>query len=178
MPALNSYSAVAAALASTLTTALTTAYSGLVVSKRHFRADNLPTNFTRYGLIVSPASRPWDERRTAIREIQYIYKIDLFLLVQNFDPDLSLFGTGSSESDPPGLFQMIDDVKNALRTNTLGGLLDKTYDEPGGDPSKNGGGGVEFQNVATPGLDTGTYALVHRARIPFVGRVMPFCHSK
>lgn len=179
MPALpNSYSAVASAIVAALTTALSN-YTPLVISRRHFRADNLPSDFSKYGIIVSPSSRPWEERRTAIREVQYIYRIDLFLLVANFDPDLSLFGTGSDETtDPRGLFQLIADVKDGLRTHTLGGLLDKTYDEPGGDPSKNGGGGVEFQDLATPALDTGSYAVVHRARIPFVGRVMPFCHSK
>jgi hypothetical protein len=176
--AANSYSLICAALAAELLTDLAPSYSGLVVSKRHFKPDNLPENFTRYAIIVSPGGRPWDERRTAVREIQYIFRADLFLLVQNFDPDLSLFGTGLSEADPRGLFQMVSDVKDALRLSTLGGILDKTYDEPGGDPSKNGGGGVEFQSLASPAFDTGNYPIVHRARIPFVARTMPFCHDR
>jgi hypothetical protein len=76
-----------------------------------------------------------------------------------------------------GLFQFVKDAKDHLRTHTLNGLLDKTYDEPGGDSGTGGGGGIDFENVQQ-GLESGGHDFVHRARMTFVGRMQPYCHGK
>jgi hypothetical protein len=169
----NGYSSVSSALKSLLTGL--SGYSGLVVSEQHYKPDLLPASFSRYGIIISPSGRPWEERRTGNLEVQYIFRADLMVLVANFDPTNALLGATAPNK---GLFEMVSDIKDLIRTSSLGGLLDKTYDEAGGDSRMNGGGPVEFQSTAAPGLDTGNYAVVNRARIPFVGRTQPFCHGR
>lgn len=161
-------------LVSELSAGLAANYPGLVVQRGLFRPAALPA-FDRYAIFVAPASRPWDERRIAVPEIQYIMRVDLFLLVKNWEQtDAPLFGTAAGNR---GLFEFIQDVKTLLRLSDLSGLLDKTYDEPGGDPSKQGAGGVEFQDPIG-GFDAGEYAFVHRARIPYQARLKPFCHPR
>jgi hypothetical protein len=156
-------------IATRLVSALTglTGYSGLVVAKQVFKPDRLPAGFSRYGVVVSPHPRPWSERRTAIREVQYTYRFVLYLLVANFDDTLAVFGESAPDK---GVFEMVSDVKALLRTHTLSGLLDKTYDEIGGD--------VEFGSLATPAFDSGSAVVIHRATMTFEGRTSPFCHGK
>lgn len=170
----NGFSEVTARLVTELQVSLA-GYGGLVVSRRHFKPGKLPT-FTRYAIIVSPASRPWDERRLTVSSVQYTFRIDLYLLVVNWDEtDDPLFGVTPGRF---GLFQMIQDVKDLLRASNLGGLLDKTYDEPAGDPQRLGGGGVEFQELASTGFDSAEYTFVHRVRLPYVARLQPECHDR
>lgn len=171
----NQYSTLTEKLVTKLLAQLAAGYSGLVVERKHFKPDALPAAFDRYGIIISPNARPWDERRTAIREVQYLYRVDIFCLVRNYHETNSLFGTTAPDL---GLFQLVKDVKDYLRTATLDDLLDKTYDEPGGDARAQGGGGLDFQEAASPGLSAGNYPMVHRMKIPFVGRTAPFCHAK
>jgi hypothetical protein len=172
---MNAYSQVTAALESALSAALTPSYSGLVVVRAQFKPDLIPSTFTRYGLFISPSSRPWDERHTGIREVQYIIRADLIVLVANFDPTNALFGTTSPNK---GLFELVGDIKSTIRGTTLGSVLDKTYAEAAGNPADGGGGGVEFQELAVAGLDAGSYAVINRANVPFVGRIAPACFPK
>lgn len=161
-------------LVSELSSGLTANYSGLVVQRGLFRPAALPT-FSRYAIIVSPATRPWEERRVAVPKIQYTLRVDLYLLVKNWEQtDNPLFGTAAGNR---GIFELVNDVKILLRLSNLSGLLDKTYDEPGGDPTAQGAGGIEFQDTI-PGFDTSEHALVHRARIPYQARMEPFCHPR
>jgi hypothetical protein len=88
--------------------------------------------------------------------------------------DDPLFGTTTGAL---GLFELVDDVKDLLRLSDLAGLLDKTYDEPGGDSNKQGAGAVEFQDTIQ-GFDSAEHAFVHRARIPYVALTIPFCHQR
>lgn len=161
-------------LVSELTTGLTGNYANLYVARGLFRPAALPT-FDRYAIIVSPAPRPWDERRVAVPKIQYTLRVDLYVLVKNWEQtDNPLFGTAAGNR---GLFELVNDIKVLLRLSNLSGLLDKTYDEPGGDPSAQGAGGMEFQDTI-PGFDTAEHALVHRVRIPYQARMEPFCHPR
>lgn len=154
--------------------ALTTSYALLMVQRSLFRPASLPA-FSRYAIIIAPSTRPLEERRNAIANIQYVVRLDLFLLVKNWDlTDDPLFGTTAGAL---GLFELVDDVKDLLRLSDLNGLLDKTYDEPGGDSNKQGAGAVEFQDTIQ-GFDSGEHAFVHRARIPYVALSIPFCHQR
>lgn len=177
----NDYSTLTSRLKTRLESVLSGKYNGLVVSRRHYKPDALPA-FDRYCIIISPSPQPVTERRIAVREKQYILRCDLFLLVKNYDADKALFGDEEWETgDDPvdlGLFQLVFDVKDALLTDNLSGLLDKTYDEAGGDTATKGGGPVDFQELAANGLDAGSHPMVNRAKVPFVGRTVPFCHGK
>jgi hypothetical protein len=167
----NSYTDLVTALTAKLVTL--TGYSGLTVLSQQFRPAALPA-FGNYCIVVSPNARPWDEIRTGVRQIQYLHRVDLFLLVRRWDESGdSLYGTASGKL---GLFQMVEDVKFLLRGTTLGELLDRTYDEPGGDLSKGGAGGVDFEELAAPGFEAGEYSFVHRVRIPYLARMQAFCH--
>lgn len=168
----NQYSTMVSRLNSELAAGLAASYAGLIVRSEVFRPARLPV-FTRYCIVISPAQQPWAERRVAAREVQYLFRADLYLLCKNWDESDSLFGVTAGAK---GLFEMIEDVKNLLRQSTLSGLLDKTYDEAGGDGQRLGPGGVEFGEVIVPGFDAGEYAFVQRARIPYLGRMIPFCH--
>jgi hypothetical protein len=168
----NLYTTMIATLASELA-ALSTDYAGLVVSPMVFRQAAIPT-FARYSIVIAPATRPWDEKRVGIRLVQYIFRADLYLLCKSWDPEKSLFGTATGEK---GIFELIKDVKDLLRMSTLGGLLDKTYDEPGGDAMQLGAGGVEFEEVAAGGFDSAEHTFIHRAKILYQGRMHPFCHD-
>lgn len=151
-------------------------YTGVVIQPGLFRPASLPT-FERYSVIVAPAARPLGERRIAIAMIQYVVRLDLYVLVKNWEQTTSpLFGTAAPNR---GIFELINDVKVVLRASTLGGILDKTYDEPGGDSSSpaQGGGDLDFQD-SIQGFDGKEHAFVHRARIPYVGRLAPFCHPR
>jgi len=172
--AANKYSAVTAQLVTELS-ALSATYSSIVVSRRLWNASGLPA-FGRYCIIVSPSSRPWEEIRYGVENIQFLFRVDLYLLVRNWDTsDNPLWGTTAGSL---GLFQLLEDVKVLLRISTLGGLIDKTYDEPGGDPRAAGPGGVEFGQIAAQGLESDEYTFVWRARLPYLARGIPFCHPR
>lgn len=168
----NAYSVLTERMEALLLAELTQ-YGGLVVSRRLFRPDNLPT-MTRYGLILSPPTTVWEEQRTAVREVQDKLRVDIYALVENFDNTNALFGTVSPYL---GLFQLVRDVKETLRLATFDGLLDKTYDEAAGD-ARLGGGPVSFHTMATPGFDAGEHTFIYRARIPYLGRIQPRCHAR
>lgn len=154
--------------------ALSSTYASIMVQRGLFRPASLPA-FQRYAIIVAPTARPWEEHRVAIASIQYIVRVDLFLLVKNWDQsDDPLFGTTAGAL---GIFELVNDVKTLLRNSNLAGLLDKTYDEPGGDSAAQGAGGTEFQDTIQ-GFDSGEHPFVHRARIPFLARTEPFCHLR
>jgi hypothetical protein len=172
---MNDYSTATSRLASELQAGLVGKYTGLVTARQVFKPDRLPSSFTRYGIVVSPHARPWDERRISNLAVQYVFRVDLYALVANYDEANSLFGDTTPNF---GLFELVNDIKDLLRVTDLSGLLDKTYDEAAGDPRVNGGGGVEFGDLATPALDTGTQIVVQRAKIPFVGRTDGFCHPR
>lgn len=155
--------------------ALATSYTGLVVTRRRFDPRQLPT-FDRYAIVLSPSSRPWEEQRHGPGNVNYLFRVDVYLLVKDWgDSDASLFGVAAGSR---GLFQLVEDVKDLLRLSNLNGLLDKTYDEPGGDARALGGGGVEFGETAAPGFESGEFTFVWRVRIPYVARTVPFCHVR
>ena len=177
----NRYSAMVAQLAAELTALAspsgwqdTQGYPELVVRTEILRPTKLPA-FNRYCIVVSPNMTPWGEKRTAMLEVQDTYRVDLYLLVKNFDEQKSLFGTSFPEF---GVFQLIQDVKVLLRQSDLNGLLAKTYDEPGGDPQRNGAGDVTIDEIAAPGFDVSEYTFVHRARIPYQAKMIPVCHPR
>lgn len=175
--AVNPYSELTKRLVTTLSTNLPVAYTPLLVVREVFNPQQLPAGFVKWLIIVSPPQRPWDERRHATASINYDMRVDLYLLVRTYDDarsGLSLWGT-DADADR-GLFQFIDDVKTLLRRDNLGGYLMKTYDEPGGDASKQGAGGLDF---ALPGFDaSGKFPLAHRAKIPYRAQLQPFCHER
>ncbi len=176
MSTANNYSTMISRLVSELSAGLASAsYTGVVVQSGLFRPAALPT-FTRYAAIVSPNVKPWDEERHAMLAIAYWFRADIYLLVKRYDETTNpLFGVSSPDL---GLFQMIEDTKSLLRSNTLSGLLDKTYDEPAGDASKLGGGGMEFGELASPAFDSAEHAFVYRAKMPYKARMKSFCHAK
>lgn len=168
----NPYSVLSDRLVARLRAGLTT-YANLVVERRQFRPDNLPT-FTRYCIIVSPTEAPWAEQRTAVREVQDLLRLNIYVLVTNFDDTLAVFGTTAPNL---GLFELVKDIKEVLRTETFDGLLDKTYDEAGGDP-RTGGGPIHYGTMAVAGFDAGEHSFIYRARIPYLGRIQPHCHAR
>ena len=139
-------------------------YTPLTVLAGTWKPNALPA-FDRYCVWVAPPTmNVWTERRITAREIQYLLRADIFLLVQNFSEEDSLYGTTAPSL---GLFQMIADVKDLLRLTDLGGLLSRTYTETAGD--------VLFHTGAASGFDTGPRSWVHRARVPYVAETEPFC---
>jgi hypothetical protein len=171
---MNVVSQVTAQMATELLDALAPSYADLIVRRGLFRPASLPV-FSRYAIIVAPNIRPWEERRNAIANIQYVVRLELYLLVKNWEQtDTPLFG---DQPGALGLFELVNDTKDLLRISDLDGLLDKTYDEPGGDSAKQGPGALEFQDTI-PGFDGDEYAFVHRARIPYLARTVPFCHPR
>lgn len=175
--AVNDYSQMTAALVSELAVALPVlGYTNPLVERRLFRPPAIPP-FERYAVIVSPHPRPWEEDRHANLALQYWMTCDLYLLVKDYDDtENPLFG-----ATPPdlGIFQFIHDVKEALRVTDLGGLIQKTYDEPAGDSRRGlGAGGVDFQELASPIGDAAEHAFVHRAKLPYKARMRSFCHAR
>lgn len=159
----NPYSSLLTALATELAT-LSSGYTGLAVVKKRFDPAALPA-FDRYLIVVSPAeNEPWTEKIIAVRHFQYVMNVDLFLLVKNFDDVNSLLG----ETTPnKGLFELVDDVKDLLRTTTLSGTLDKTYSEAAGP--------LHIEYAATAGFDSGEKAFVRRARLRYKAGLPSFC---
>lgn len=172
--AANEYSTMITRLVSELGSGLAASYAALTVQAGLFRPASFP-EFTRYAVIVSPTARPWDEHRHSVGAIQYIFRADLTALVKNWDASSdSLFGTTAGAL---GVFELAKDIKELLRVSDLSGLLDKTYDEPGGDSRRLGPGGMEFEDLIQ-GFDSGEHAFVHRIRIPYLARTRSFCHAR
>lgn len=160
----NQYSLVLTNLKAALLTGLAGPFSGIVVRLMQFHPAKMP-DFPRYAVIVSPVARPWSEKRLAVGQIQYLYAADVLLFVRNYHEESSLFGTVAPDL---GIFQLVHAVKELLRGSDLGGLLDKTYDEPAAP--------VEFDTVA--GFDSGEQVFVHRAKVAYQCRTRAFCHYR
>lgn len=160
----NQYSELVSRLDSELTAYFSPAYTNIVVETRFFDAGKLPT-FEKYCIIISPPQNDaWQEQVISVRTIQYLFGVDIYLLVKNFHDVNSLFGQTSPDF---GLFQMISDVKDSLRSNNLNGFLDKTYSEPAGP--------LAIEYAASAGFDTGEHALIRRARLRFTCRTPGAC---
>lgn len=155
---------IAVAALAELATALSAGYAGLSLTKGLFRPGWLPA-FQTYAIVLSPQPVPWTERTIGVRYFQRIYRFDLFLLCKVTDEDLHLWGEASDPTK--GIFQLVQDVKDTLRGNALGVLLDRTYEEVNGD--------VAFDQAAAPGFESGEKVLVYRAKVPYVVRTRPFC---
>lgn len=173
----NDYTTMTLTLVSELSSGLAASYAGLVVRPQHWDPRKLPA-FTRYAVIVAPDSRPVEERRLAVNNIQYIQRAQLYVLVKNWDettyPEPALYGTAVGLL---GLFEFVKDVKNLLRASDLGGLLDKTYDEAAGDARSpgQGAGAVEYQ---PPGFAADEHLMLYAMRVPYIARMKPFCHAR
>jgi len=122
--------------------------------------------FHRYLVFIAPpATNPWDERRFTAREITYVLRAELFLLVKNYNEEHSVYGDTAPDL---GVFQMIHDVKALLRDTDLDGLIERTFNETTG--------GSAFEAGASGGFDSGTHGWVHRARLVYTGQTHAFCH--
>jgi hypothetical protein len=161
----NDFSTAINTLATELLAGLAAGYTpNLKVVARHYEAGKIP-NFDRYCIIIAPAaSNTWIETVKAVRNFQYVFSIDAYLMVKNFDDFNSLFGETSPNK---GLFEMINDFKDLIRATTLSGLLDKTYSEPGGP--------VSIEYAASSGFDSGEHSFIRRAKIPCQFRMRTFC---
>lgn len=162
---MNVYSQLLAALPTYLQAGLTTlGYDPLMVQTGVWNVRALPV-FERFLVwIAPPISNFWTERRISTKEVQYVLRADIFLLVKNYDEELSLHGADAPDL---GVFQLTSDVKDLLRATNLGGLLSRTYNETVGD--------VPFETGAVPGFDTGPRNWVHRVKVPYVAETEPFC---
>ena len=159
---MNLYTTMVERLVSTLTTELgTLSWTPLVVEAGRWDPRILP-EFERYYVKVSPPPRPWVERRISTKEIQYLLRADIVLLVKNFSEEGALFGDNLPTA---GVFQFVSDVKDVLRATDLSGLLSRTYDETAGEVDVNTIGGFE----------TGPRVWVHHARVPYTAAMEPFC---
>ncbi|CAN5608099.1 hypothetical protein BH24ACT15_BH24ACT15_34860 [soil metagenome] len=122
--------------------------------------------FERYLVFVAPATAdPWSERRISTKEVAYVFRSEIFLLVKNYDDVHAIFGDTAPDL---GVFQLMHDVKALLRSTDLGGLLDRTYRETEG--------GSGFDTGAMTGFDSGTHGWVHRAKLVYVAQTHAFCH--
>jgi hypothetical protein len=169
----NKYSQVTAQMVHELSVVLAPDYAQVAVGRGVFNPETLP-DFYRYCVFIAPSPTPWDERRLGVRQIQDVFRIDIYAFVKNWDAtENPLFGTCSGEK---GLFQFVQDIKDWLRLSTLGGLIDKTYDEAGGDNRTQGPGGIDFHQLAVQGMDDG-YIFVFRSKIPYLARAEAYCHA-
>lgn len=173
----NDYVTLTTRLVTALSSGLAGSYAGLVVEPRNWDPRKLPA-FTRYAIIVSPDSSPWEERRLAVNQIQQILRAQLYLLVKNWDettiPEPALYGTTVGAL---GLFEFIKDVKDLLRATDLSGLLDKTYDEAAGD-ARSPGQGAGPVGFGVPGFSAEEHMMVYPARVPYIARTKPACHAR
>lgn len=148
----------------TVLTAALTGYTGISITSGLMKPGWLPT-FDAYAVRIAPNNMPWTERAVGIRNFQYTYRFDLYLLCKVTDEDLSLWGTGGSATK--GIFQLVEDVKAALRGNSLSGYLDRSFEEMLGD--------VQIENAALQAFESAERVLIHRARVPYTPRTRPFC---
>jgi len=159
----NPVTTMADALVTALAT-LSSSFTGIIVQKMaRWEPANLPL-FTRYCIIVAPANTPWQERLIGVRTFQYLIWFDLYLLVKNYDELNSSFGVTGTDL---GVFELTRATKDLLRASRLGGILDKTYQEPGGP--------AQYEGSASAGFDSAEYSHVRRVQMRFEGRLEPFC---
>lgn len=164
---LNVYSDFLKKTGTELATGLTgLGYTPLTVKVAVWKPRALPVFEKFYVQVAPPLSNLWTERRISTKEVQYVLRANIFLLVKNYDEELSLHGDDSTAPDL-GIFQLISDVKNLLRATNLNGLLSRTYNETVGD--------VAFESGAASGFDVGSRDWVHRALVPYTGETEPFC---
>lgn len=143
---------------------LTSQYTGIVIESRIWNEGKLP-DFDRYAIILSPPQNDsWQEQVVSVRTTQYILAIDIYMLVKNYHDVLSWLGDTSPNL---GLFQMISDVKDILRSTNLNEFLDKTYTEPAGP--------LAIEYAASAGFDSGEHAFVRRARLRTVFKTPGRC---
>lgn len=163
---MNVYTDMTEALVSELTTGLAgLSYAPLTVRSGVWRPRTLP-EFDKFLVhIAPPLSNVWTERRISTKEVQYVLRADIYLLVKNYGEELSVFGDTAPDL---GVFQFVSDVKNLLRATDLSGLLSRTYRETEGD--------VAFDGGAADGFETGPRSWVHRARVPYTAECEPFCY--
>ena len=141
-------------------------YDPLVVTDGIWKPNAVPVFDKFYVQVAPPLSNLWTERRISTKEVQYVLRANIFLLVKNYDDELSLHGDDATAPDL-GIFQLISDVKNLLRATNLSGLLSRTYNETVGD--------VGFESGAAPGFEVGPRDWVHRAVVPYTAETEPFC---
>jgi hypothetical protein len=79
------------------------------VAIRKYSPDALPP-FDTYCIVISPHSR--GKKSIANRLEQKVLGLDVYCIVRNFDPVLSLVG---EPPDQVGIIKMIDDVEKSLR---------------------------------------------------------------
>ena len=140
-------------------------YTGIEARRGIWKPGTLAP-FTRYLVFVAPPiSNPWDERRIATREVAFLLRAELFLLVKNYNEDQSVFGDTAPNL---GVFQLIKDVKDLLRQTDLSGLVDRTYKETES--------GSAFEAGAAGGFDSGSHEWVHRAKLVYSAQTHAFCH--
>lgn len=161
----NDYTTLASSLVTKLLADLGPTYvPNLKVEKRVFDPAKCP-DFDKYCIIVSPPqANPWEERVVAVRQFQFIFRADLYLLVKNFNEVDSVFGVTAPDF---GIFQMVNDVKVLLRGHDFSDFLDATYSEPAGPLS------IEY--AATSGFDSGEHPFIRRAKLGYTARTKPFC---
>jgi hypothetical protein len=159
---MNVYTQLTTQVVSELTTGLASlGYAPLSVLQGVWKPQALP-EFDKYLVYVAPPlNNVWTERRISTKEVQYVLRADIYLLVKNFSEELSVYGDTAPSL---GLFQLISDVKDLLRGTNLNGMLSRTYDETTGDVS-----------LHSAGFDTGPRSWVHRARVPYTAETEPFC---
>lgn len=162
---MNVYTQMTARLVEYLTTGLAAlSYAPLTVQSGVWKPRTLP-EFDKFLVQVAPpTNNVWTERRISVKEVQYVLRADVFLLVKNYGEELSLYGDTAPDL---GLFQLVSDVKDLLRATDLDGLLSRTYDETTGE--------VAFESGAASGFETGPRTWVHRARVPYTAQTEPFC---
>lgn len=163
---MNVYTDLSTRLVSTLQTELATlGYAPLDVRKGIWKPRQLAP-FDRYLVFVAPPlTEPWREIRDSARNIIYVLRAELFLLVKNYDEDQSVYGDTAPNF---GVWQLVSDVKAVLRATDLNGLVDRTYRETEG--------GSAFESGATGGFDTGEHGWVHRAKLVYNANMHPFCY--
>lgn len=143
-------------------------YSSLVTTKRVFKPNDLPA-FPRWCVVLSPPRLPWDELNQSVATYSYVFRLDLVLLVKNWDETNSLFGTTAPDL---GLFQLVNDVKDALRRADLGGLISRSLKN-----YKETSSPVEFETF-TGGFGSESHEFVHRALVKFVAEMKPVCVTR
>ena len=162
---MNVYTLLTERLVEYLTTGLAAlSYTPLTVQSGVWKPRTL-SEFDKYLVHVAPPTNNlWTERRISVKEVQYVLRADIYLLVKNFSEATSLYGDAAPDL---GLFQLVSDTKDLLRATDLDGLLSRTYDETTGE--------VAFESGASAGFETGPRTWVHRARVPYTAQTEPFC---
>jgi len=67
-------------------------YTPLVTASGVWKPRALPVFEKFYVQVAPPLSNLWTERRISVKEKQYVLRANIFLLVKNYDQELSLLG--------------------------------------------------------------------------------------